>query len=80
VITSQGTALRILDRFVNPLKAGEQETQDCKALVDVERDHILQALEKSGWRVEGEKGAATMLGLNPSTLRSRMRKGGIRRS
>jgi DNA-binding NtrC family response regulator len=80
VITSQGTALRILDRFVNPLKAGVQEAQDCKALVDVERDHILQALEKSGWRVEGEKGAATMLGLNPSTLRSRMRKGGIRRS
>ena len=79
VITSQGTELQILDRFVNPLKAGEQEAQDCKALVDIERDHILQALEKAGWRVEGKKGAAAMLGLNPSTLRGRMRKDGIRR-
>jgi transcriptional regulator with GAF, ATPase, and Fis domain len=80
VITSQGTGLQILDRFVNPLKAGEQEAQDGKALVDIERDHIFQALEKAGWRIEGKKGAAAMLGLNPSTLRGRMRKDGIRRS
>jgi transcriptional regulator with GAF, ATPase, and Fis domain len=65
---------------VNPPKAEEQGAQDCKPLVDIERGHILQALEKAGWRVEGEKGAAAILGLNPSTLRSRMRKGGIRRS
>ncbi len=80
VITSQGTALQILDRFVNSLKAGEQEAQDWKALVDIERNHIFQALEKTGWRIEGKKGAAAMLGLNPSTLRGRMRKDGIRRS
>ncbi|MCK9420017.1 MAG: sigma 54-interacting transcriptional regulator [Nitrospirae bacterium] len=80
VITSQGTGLQILDRFVNSLKAGEQKAQDCKALVEIERDHIFQALEKTGWRIEGKKGAAEMLGLNPSTLRSRMRKDGIRRS
>jgi hypothetical protein len=49
--------LQILDRFVNPLKAGEQGAQDCKALVDIERDHILHALEKTGWRIEGNKGA-----------------------
>ncbi|MGC1456253.1 MAG: helix-turn-helix domain-containing protein [Nitrospirota bacterium] len=46
----------------------------------MERDHILQALEKAGWRIEGKKGAAALLGLNPSTLRGRMRKDGIRRS
>jgi PAS domain S-box-containing protein len=80
VITSQGPGLKILDQFVNPLKAGVQEAQDCKALVDIERDHILQALEKAGWRVEGKKGAAAMLGLNPSTLRGRMKKDGIRRA
>jgi transcriptional regulator with GAF, ATPase, and Fis domain len=79
VITSQGTGLQILDRFVNSVKAGEQEAQGHKALIEIERDHILQALEKAGWRVEGEKGAAAMLGLNPSTLRGRMRKDGIRR-
>ena len=80
VITSQGPRLQILDRFVNSLKAGEQEKQDSKALVEIERDHIFQALEKAGWRIEGKKGAAAMLGLNPSTLRGRMRKDGIRRS
>ncbi|MCK9420009.1 MAG: sigma 54-interacting transcriptional regulator [Nitrospirae bacterium] len=80
VITSQGTGLQILDRFVNSLKAGEQEAQDGKCLAELERDHILQALEKTGWRIEGEKGAAAMLGLNPSTLRGRMRKDGIRRT
>jgi DNA-binding protein Fis len=36
-------------------------------------------LQKTGWRIEGEKGAATLLGLNPSTLRARMRKYGMRR-
>ncbi len=80
VITSQGTALQILDRFVNSLKAGEQEAGDGKDLAELERDHILQALEKTAWRIEGKKGAAALLGLNPSTLRGRMRKDGIRRS
>jgi PAS domain S-box-containing protein len=80
VITSQGTWLHILDRFENSLEAGKQEAQDSKALADFERDHIYQVLEKTGWRIEGKKGAAAMLGLNPSTLRGRMRKGGIRRS
>lgn len=80
VITSQGTRLQILDRFVNSVKTGEQEMQDGKGLAELERDHILQALKKAGWRIEGEKGAAAMLGLNPSTLRGRMRKEGIRRT
>ena len=79
VITSQGAGLQILDRFENAPKAGEREVQDCKALVDIEREHIIKALEKTGWRIEGNKGAAAMLGLNPSTLRGRMRKDGIRR-
>ena len=80
VITSQGTGLQILDRFVNSPQAGEQEARDGKSLATLERDHILQALEKTAWRIEGKKGAAAMLGLNPSTLRGRMRKEGIRRS
>ncbi len=80
VITSQGTGLQILDRFVNSLKAGEQEARnDGKALGEMEHDYILQVLQKTAWRIEGETGAAVILGLNPSTLRGRMRKYGIRR-
>jgi len=49
-------------------------------LEDVERAHILGTLAQSGWRIEGERGAAALLGLNPSTLRGRMRKLGIRKN
>ncbi len=45
----------------------------------VERQHILQMLEHTFWRIEGEQGAAAILGLNPGTLRSRMKKLGIQR-
>ena len=80
VITSEGTGLRILDRFVNAVKTGAQEAQDAKGLAELQRDRILQVLRQTNWRIEGKNGAAEILGLNPSTLRSRMRKDGIRRS
>jgi formate hydrogenlyase transcriptional activator len=50
------------------------------SLEDVERQHILAVLKRSGWRIEGDTGAARTLGLNPSTLRSRIKKLGIQRS
>jgi len=48
-------------------------------LANVERDHIIRILEECYWRIEGQNGAAKILGLNPNTLRGRMRKLGIRR-
>jgi formate hydrogenlyase transcriptional activator len=47
-------------------------------LADAEREHILRALERAGWRIKGPKGAAAALGLKPSTLYTRMKKLGIR--
>jgi transcriptional regulator with GAF, ATPase, and Fis domain len=47
-------------------------------LADSERELILRALASTGWRIKGPKGAATALGLNPSTLYSRMKKLGVR--
>jgi PAS domain S-box-containing protein len=46
----------------------------------VERDHIIAVLRHTNWVVTGPRGAATVLGLNPSTLRSRIKKLGISRS
>ena len=46
-------------------------------LADSERELILRALTSTGWRIKGPKGAAAALGLNPSTLYSRMKKLGI---
>ncbi len=56
---------------------GPAPAGSAKTLVDLERDHIVATLERTYWRLEGENGAAALLGLNPSTLRSRMRKHGI---
>jgi PAS domain S-box-containing protein len=44
-----------------------------------ERDNMLRALQATGWRVAGERGAARLLGLAASTLSSRMKALGIRR-
>jgi predicted ATPase/transcriptional regulator with GAF, ATPase, and Fis domain len=46
-------------------------------LDDVQRARILAVLKQTGGVVEGTKGAATILGLHPNTLRSRMKKLGI---
>ena len=43
----------------------------------VERNHIIDVLNKTSWRVSGQKGAANLLGLKPTTLESRMKKLGI---
>jgi formate hydrogenlyase transcriptional activator len=79
VITSQGSALVVLDRFDTSRKAEGPTGQDVKGLAELEHDHILQVLQQTRWRIEGKDGAAIILGLNPSTLRARMRKSGIQR-
>ena len=48
-----------------------------KTLTEMERDHILATLETTRWQIEGAGGAASVLDINPGTLRSRMRKLGI---
>ena len=77
VILSEGNSLKVLDRFETFDKQPDSEETSVKALVDLERDHIVNVLKQTSWRIEGPKGAALILGLNASTLRARMRKYGI---
>jgi len=56
-----------------------EANKDGSSLEDVERRHIESVLTRANWRIEGERGAARMLNLNPSTLRSRMQKLNIKR-
>jgi formate hydrogenlyase transcriptional activator len=49
-------------------------------LEEVERSHILAALQQAGGVIEGLKGAARILNLHPNTLRHRMNRFGIKRS
>ncbi len=74
VIHTQGSVLQVDERFDQAVTATPTQT-----LEDVERDYIIRTLENTGWRVEGQYGAAKILGLNPSTLRTRMLKLGIQR-
>jgi PAS domain S-box-containing protein len=74
MITGSGGTLRL--RPPSPAPA-DVPTQG--RLEDVERRHILGILEKTGWRISGENGAAEILGLKRSTLQARMKKLGIRR-
>ena len=43
----------------------------------VERDHIVAVLDQTRWKISGANGAASQLGIPPSTLRSKMKKLGI---
>ena len=49
-------------------------------LEQVERRHIVKILQQTGWVIAGTRGAATILGIHPNTLRSRMQKLGIKRA
>ncbi len=77
VISSPGPLLRVVDGLER--KAPEAREELLKDLEAIERDHILKVLQKTRWKVEGEGGAASILELNPSTLRSRIKKLGIKR-
>jgi formate hydrogenlyase transcriptional activator len=48
------------------------------SLNDTERQEIIATLEKTNWKVAGPNGAAALLGMNRSTLQSRMQKLGVR--
>ena len=55
-------------------------TPPLESLESSTRNHILAALEQSGWVIDGPHGAAKILSLHPNTLRSRMKKLGIVRA
>jgi formate hydrogenlyase transcriptional activator len=74
VILSQGTVLTVpRSEFEVPLPS----TSSPVTLEDAERDHILSALERTGWVIGGPGGAAARLGLKRTSLVSTMRRLGI---
>jgi formate hydrogenlyase transcriptional activator len=50
-----------------------------RTLDDAQRQHILQVLRQTQWRIAGPGGAAALLGMKRTTLQARMRKLGIKR-
>jgi formate hydrogenlyase transcriptional activator len=78
-VLASGSTVAIDDSFKLP----EMQTSGASpttTLEEAERAHILRVLKQVNWTIEGPEGAAAILDLPPSTLRSRMQKLGIRRS
>ena len=46
---------------------------------DFQKENLLKALEQTGWRVSGERGAAALLGVKPTTLADRIKSYGIKK-
>ena len=75
-ILSPGPVLHLTDKLeIAPLLS----ESTVKTLEETERNQIVKILTDTRWRIEGNNGAAEILGLHPSTLRARMHKLGIRR-
>jgi PAS domain S-box-containing protein len=76
VILSADNVLKISETLSSiPIQPRAAERE----LEAVEREHIRRVLSETHWRIEGPSGAAAILNLNPSTLRFRMKKLGIKR-
>jgi len=85
VISSSESILRLADPLPLPTnsKTNDEMNQTpvtLATLEECERRHILNVLEHSKWQVSGAQGAAALLGLPASTLRSKMKKLGIHRN
>ncbi|MBW2710307.1 MAG: sigma 54-interacting transcriptional regulator [Deltaproteobacteria bacterium] len=83
VITCPGLVLRLPKSIESNLKESNQAAESKEGLItleEMERRHILNALEITGWRISGAKGAARILDINPSTLRNRIKKLGLNKT
>lgn len=82
VVLTQNTTLDL--SYWRPAR-GEEQPQQMSAranfptLEEIQRQHILDALEKTHWRVTGPQGAAKLLGMKGQTLFSKMKKLDIQR-
>jgi PAS domain S-box-containing protein len=76
LILSPGPALQV-EEPLGPLGVPAGLDEESANLADAERAHIEKVLAECAWKVKGRGNAAERLGLNPSTLRTRMKKLGI---
>jgi len=82
VIISSGDTIKISplsNAQNNHQENTELDNTDLQSLDELNRMHILRVLGKTDWVIDGSEGAAQVLGIHPNTLRSRMKKLGIKR-
>ncbi len=74
MIITKGSTLRLVPPLITDAGIGLDRT-----LTAVERQHVLEVLKETGWRIRGTHGAADILGLKPTTLEARMLRLGVQR-
>jgi transcriptional regulator with GAF, ATPase, and Fis domain/tetratricopeptide (TPR) repeat protein len=79
VILSDGYSISFSGLRQNSAIAAVEESPTIRPLEEIEREYIKKALNATGWRVSGPRGAASLLGFKTSTLRFRMEKLGIKK-
>jgi formate hydrogenlyase transcriptional activator len=77
MILSSGSTLLVEESF----QASRSRRSDASSAnrINIDRAHLVRALEDCGWKIKGAGNAADRLGLKPSTLRYRMKTLGIKR-
>ena len=76
LVLGRGRVLRFDRQLLGEAPPSARESE-FTSLDEYERRYILRVLEHAGGRVSGERGAARILGMKPTTLQSRMKKLGI---
>jgi formate hydrogenlyase transcriptional activator len=80
VILSPGSVLAVPEQTFAVTESGHREVKkEIKDLRSTERDHIIEVLAMTNWKIEGAGGAAGILDIHPSTLRFRIKKLNIER-
>lgn len=78
LVVSKGNKLEFGDWFTTRLT--DEQDDMLITLDEAERRHISIVLDHTGWRISGEKGAARILGLPRTTLDSKIKKLGIKKT
>ncbi len=63
---------------LNLQNTNKEQVEDSLYLDDIIRNHIIKVLKKCRYKINGKNGAAEVLNINPSTLRKKMQKLGIK--
>jgi len=90
VILSKGDTLRlelslpetseaVQDDAAGTSAIGHDEILTDEELRQLQRDNLLKALQRTGWRVSGKGGAAELLGVKPTTLADRIKSFGLKK-
>jgi formate hydrogenlyase transcriptional activator len=77
MLLCNGDTIEQLPEFNNPSKTAIPQAEEIKTMEDFERDYILYVLNHCNGKISGTGGAAELLGLNVSTLNSKIKKLGI---